>query len=245
MRRRSLIESYALLVCLGMLVCFLVALYFLGYGTIAREAPEYTIYDYTYRSHQTNERYWDYASIGEQRPRPSEEALTAERERSWRAALQLEQRDGTRTVWLCGLGLVVSSVVFCIHWRIARRVRHAERGAESDTIRHPLALASAIVFGLGFCSCCGLAVGWLGGTLQIYRMMFVEERAAVEPILESDVAFRDVTLHERSNGGIYLIGVVPTEPDLDRLRARVERALGERRGKEVMSAVGVTRVARP
>src|SRR4051812_2049955 len=94
MRRRSLLESYALLVCLEMLVCCFVALYYLGLGIIAREAPEYTINRWTYGTHQTNERYWAHANLVDRRPRPPEEALTAERERSWRAELQLERRDG-------------------------------------------------------------------------------------------------------------------------------------------------------
>jgi hypothetical protein len=74
MRRRSLLESYALLVCLLMLICFLVALYYLGLGIIAREAPEYTINLWTYGNHQTNERYWNYANLGKRRPRPPEDA---------------------------------------------------------------------------------------------------------------------------------------------------------------------------
>jgi len=127
MRRWSLLESYALLVCLLMLVCFLVALYYLGLGVIAREAPEYTINSWSYRSHQTNERYWLYASLGDRRPRPPEEALTAERERSWRTELQLERRDGTRSVWMSSFGAVASSVIFLAHWRVARRARRERR----------------------------------------------------------------------------------------------------------------------
>jgi hypothetical protein len=239
MRRWSLLELYALLVCLGMLIWFIVALYFLGYGVVACEAPEYTVNRWDYHSHQTNERYWKYANLGDRRPRLSEDALTAERERSWQAVLLIERRYGTWSMVQSGFGLVVSAVVFWVHWRIARRTRREDREAEGTTAQRPFVLAGAIILVLGSCFSCGLVLGLTTATLVSHRMRYDEECRSVVPILAADPAFTEVELREQSAGGITLSGVVPAEADLERLRGQVARALGERRGKEVTRGVSV------
>jgi hypothetical protein len=239
MQRRTLLESYALLVCLLMLIGFLVSLYYLGRNFVAREAPEYTINSWTYYSHQTNERYLKYARLGDSRPKPSDEAaITAERERSWEAEQQLERRNATRNLLLSGIGAAVTSVVFWIHWRVARRSKRDERGTENVESIRPLILASVAVFGLSCSFCSGLVGGLLISTGGGYSSRYEEEFRAMTPIL-ADPAFGEVEIHARSGGGIYLSGVVQTEPNLERLRAQVARALGERRSNEATGDVQV------
>ncbi len=237
MGRRSLLESYALVACFGMLVCFTAALYFLGHGIIAREAPEYTINRWVYNRHQTNERYWEDTWRWGQKPRPPEATLTAVRERSWRAELQLESRYGTRDIWLSGLGLMVSSAVFWVHWRVARRARRESREARIDVPLRPIVLASAIVFGFGCCFGTGLVGGLMVSEGGNYSSRVEEEWRAVAPVLGSDPAFAGVEIHQRSDGGICLWGTVPTGPDLERLHTQIARVLGEQRGREAMNAV--------
>lgn len=244
MQRRSLLEMYALLACLLTLVCFLVTMYYLGRGIVARQAPESTIGHWAYETHQTNDRYWDRVNLGSRRARPPEEILTTERERSWQAELLFERRDGTRAVRLATAGAVVSLIIFWIHWLIARRARRDERGTELVNLRRPFLLASATVFGLS-CSCgTGLVAGLLAGALAGYRDKFEEEYRAVNPIL-ADPAFAGIEIRPISSGGIELWGVVPTESDVERLRAQVIRALGERRGTEITRGVQARQVVAP
>lgn len=244
MQRRSLLESYTLLVYFLLLVCFLVALYYLGYGIVAREAPEYTISNWTYGSHQTNDRYWKYVSFGDRRPRPPEEALTAERERSWRAEQQLERRNGTRIVWLSSYGAVAAAVVFWVHWRLARRATCEQRGVGSARIHRPLALASVFAVGLSCSFCSGLVGGLAVSAHGGFRSQFEEESRAIAPILAGP-AFAEVEIRERSDGHVELSGVVPTEADLKRLREQVAQTLGERRGEEATRGVQVRLVVGP
>jgi hypothetical protein len=203
--RRSQLESYALFVCVGMLIGSLVALYYLGLGVIACVKPEYTISRWTSGNHQTNERYWKHASFVDSRPRPSEEALTAERERSWQVELQLERREGARMAWMAGYGLVVTSVIFGLHWRVARRARREEKGTESETIRRPLVLAAVTVSGFFGCFCSGLGGGLLFNELSDYRSRFDEESRLLAPILGADPAFAEVEIRPLSSGGAHLI----------------------------------------
>ena len=129
MRRWSLLEAYALSVCLGMLVWFIIASYLFGVGLVAGKIPEFTIDYWTYSEHQSNETFWErrvrFRSPAD--PRPSDDVLTAEREQSWRTALELERRNGLRRAASALFGLAVSSVAFWAHWRIARRARREDR----------------------------------------------------------------------------------------------------------------------
>ncbi|MDY3558524.1 hypothetical protein R5W23_005644 [Gemmata sp. JC673] len=97
---------------------------------------------------------------------------------------------------------------------------------------------------LGMCFGCGLMAGLLGGTRKAYHLRYLEEREAVAPILKADPAFAGIELCERSSGGIYLMGEVPTPADVERLRVQVLRTVGEPRSREVMLNVSVRRSRR-
>lgn len=85
----------------------------------------------------------------------------------------------------------------------------------------------------------GLILGALYGSLNTYHLRYLEERAIIAPILAKDPAFAAVEIHERSDGGVWLLGEVPAPEDRERLRTSVTRALGESRSKEVMAGVEV------
>ena len=82
------------------------------------------------------------------------------------------------------------------------------------------------------CFGCGLAYGLLRGTGEAYGRRYDEERDRVVPVLSADPAFARVALGPRSDGGISLSGEVPSQADLDRLRAQVARQVGEPRARE-------------
>jgi hypothetical protein len=90
---------------------------------------------------------------------------------------------------------------------------------------------------LGGCFGLGLFYGLMRGTEEGYRRQYQQERELVEPILAKEPAFAEVAIHRRSNGGIYLLGQVPTAQDYSRLRESVIRAVGEPRAKEILLAV--------
>ena len=79
----------------------------------------------------------------------------------------------------------------------------------------------------------------LSGSRQAYYHRYLEEQEAVAPILQGDPAFVEVELCERSNGGIYLVGTVPTADDMERLCEAIVRSIGEHRAREALDAVSV------
>ncbi len=127
MRRWSLLEFYALVVCLGTLVWFVTALYFLINGVVACNHPELTMNYWTYANHQTNDRYANNVVRSGGRSdsliHRSEEAITADRERSWQVELQIERRDGRRGVGISLFGLIVRSVPVTLAYRSAGQAR--------------------------------------------------------------------------------------------------------------------------
>jgi hypothetical protein len=83
----------------------------------------------------------------------------------------------------------------------------------------------------------GLVLGAMGGNRQAYHLRYLEERELIEPIIASDPTFSEVTIHEKSDGGLYLGGEVPTHSDRARLEQKVNRAIGEKRAHEAISNV--------
>jgi hypothetical protein len=77
----------------------------------------------------------------------------------------------------------------------------------------------------------------MSSTQRKYNEQYHRERELVEPILANDPAFADVRLGQRSSGGIWLEGTVPTERDRSRLREAIVRAVGESRADEILIAV--------
>jgi hypothetical protein len=78
------------------------------------------------------------------------------------------------------------------------------------------------------------------GVQQCYQDQYFRERELIEPILRQPQYSR-VELGQRSNGGIYLVGDVPTRAELDHLREAIVRAVGESRAQEILLAVHARR----
>ena len=85
----------------------------------------------------------------------------------------------------------------------------------------------------------GFALGGIQGERGRYNARYLEERAAVSPAIEKDPAFKAVKIEEKSDGGIWLSGEVPTTADKKRLEQIVARANGENRAHAAVLAVDV------
>jgi len=104
-----------------------------------------------------------------------------------------------------------------------------------------VALLTAVAIGAVFSAA---AIGWLVGAIQgesgAYHRQFLDERAVLDPILNGDAAFAEVTVQEYSGGGAYLLGAVPTQQDQARLHEAVGRAVGTLRSGFVMQGISVS-----
>jgi hypothetical protein len=126
--KKTILEVYAMAVCFGAIICFVITLGIGIYDIIEIAYPEFTLRSYDLTRHQTNDAYW--ASIRNRSdkpgtPRPSEEALTKERLESYRWAIVSERRDGLQSLTRCIIILLINSFIFTIHWIIARRARES------------------------------------------------------------------------------------------------------------------------
>jgi hypothetical protein len=136
-------------------------------------------------------------------------------------------------------GLVVGSIVVLAVGFF--RASIAQKGSEQgDGVFRRLTRIGGTLLALGLCLGSGLVIGLTRGTRDTYHLLYLEERAAIAPVIASDPAFARVEVGERSNGGVELVGGVPTPRDLDRLRGLIVRRLGEHRANEAMLAVGVS-----
>ena len=137
-------------------------------------------------------------------------------------------------------GLVVGSVVVLADGfhRVPVAREGSVRGAWA--FRRPIRIAGGLLV-LGLCFGSGLLIGLLRGTRDTYHLRYLEEREAIAPTIGADSAFARVEVEERSDGGVELVGEVPTPADLDRLRRLMVRRLGEHRADEAMLAVGMSR----
>lgn len=100
--------------------------------------------------------------------------------------------------------------------------------------------------GLGLAAVAALsfAVGLIAGELHANYMtklsLFRRERTVIRQVLAGDPAWRHIHLEFTTpHGTAYLHGSVPTQADLDRLRTRVEHAVGAAESEDRFSLIGV------
>jgi len=126
--KKSLLEIYALAVCFATIVCFVISLGVALYSVVEIANPEFTMNSYQYNRYQSNDAYWlsrvdDYRNKEKEMQRPSEDELTKQRQEGYRLAIISEKRDGFQGLTKTAIILLIDTVVFLIHWRIARRAR--------------------------------------------------------------------------------------------------------------------------
>jgi hypothetical protein len=117
---RSLIQIYALAVCFATLMCFVVALGIAIYDAIQIAAPGFTaVY---YEPYYSNDAYRQYFPNTEGK---SDDEITRAREQAFDTALHAERRGAMQSAIFAFIILVIDTVVFAVHWRIAKRAQPA------------------------------------------------------------------------------------------------------------------------
>ena len=129
--KKTGLEIYALAVCFVAIVCLVIASGVALYSAVEIAAPQFTMSGYNYNQYQSNDAFWtscgpgirSCASGGKNRERPTESELTNLRNTAFASALATEQRDGAQTLLKSAIFLLVATVIFTIHWYLAKRVR--------------------------------------------------------------------------------------------------------------------------
>lgn len=127
--KKSLIEIYALAVCFVCAAVFTIFVSIGIYSVFEITNPEFTMSSYEYDRHYNNERFLEHklSTLSKDHDTPyatmSQAELTAARERSFQAALDKERRSGRQSVARALIAVLMLSLMFGIHWVIAKRAR--------------------------------------------------------------------------------------------------------------------------
>jgi hypothetical protein len=131
--RTSLYEGYIFLVTLASMAGALVCVFGGLYAAIGVGQPDWVMRDHAWALHQSNDRYWEFtgrrhepdSSWSNKSARPPEDELTRRRLESLEVERGSVRRDSWAALVMFGAGLLVSLVMFAIHWRLARTFRPA------------------------------------------------------------------------------------------------------------------------
>jgi hypothetical protein len=121
--KRSLLEIYALGVCFVTLICFAIALGVGLYDVVEIVNPEFTLSDWEFEKHQTNEKFL--ASWSKEKPIPPEDQVTALRKQSYAVAVEAERRSALQSLVMVAIIILIDIVIFLLHWRLGGRARQA------------------------------------------------------------------------------------------------------------------------
>ena len=106
-------------------------------------------------------------------------------------------------------------------------------------MRRAILLTVGILLAMVCTSVVSFGVGFVLGERKAQHRQFLEESELMAPVLSSDPAFANLTIHENASGGVFFAGGVRTDEDLERLRREVTRALGGARAKFVTHGLHV------
>ncbi len=132
--KRTVIEIYALLVCFGAMACLSINTGLVIYDVVSLVKPSLIINDYQYKNHQNNNNYWQHQlsrsntikindstlnpKKNEQNiKRPLESKLTQQRLNSYQSVIEAEKRNVIKGLISELIVILVSLVLFFIHWR--------------------------------------------------------------------------------------------------------------------------------
>jgi hypothetical protein len=139
--RRTLVEIYALAVCFFSVACFVITLGVALYDLVEIAAPTFTLNTHDYGRHQSDQAFLESGGTTtriirvqdgervEEIKQPTDNAdLAKKREESFQRVLVAEQRSATQSLVRAAIILAIASLVFLIHWRLAR---YSQRGADA------------------------------------------------------------------------------------------------------------------
>lgn len=123
-----IVRIYSLAICFLCVAVLLVALPIFAMGSIQSLSPESTIRSYYFERLRDNDKYWEasYRHKEGEVERPSEEALTMQRENELESALKVERRDGVRLIQSTLMFILTSILFYVLHWRLYKRVEYAK-----------------------------------------------------------------------------------------------------------------------
>ena len=127
--KKSLIEIYALAICFITVACFVVTFGFALWDVVEFTVPEFTINQHQYEPHQTDDSYLEHISRRSQykgdnaEPLPSGEELTKAKEKSYGLIISSEKRSALQDFFQKLIIILVDTIAFFIHWRIAGKAR--------------------------------------------------------------------------------------------------------------------------
>ncbi len=116
---RNYVGIYAVAVCFIAAVVLSVTLAKSIYNVLEISAPEITMRGHVYDRFQSNERFL--RSWPEGRPVPDAAEAKRLREEGYRIAVASEKRSGIQGLINSLISLVVTGILFFIHWRLVRR----------------------------------------------------------------------------------------------------------------------------
>lgn len=128
--KKTILEIYALAVCFFTVACLVVVCGMALWNLVEIAAPEFTITNYQFDCHQSDEAYRDCQSGNLKYTRkespvafPEGEALTSERLSAYDSVLKAERRSALQSLVKKFIVILVSAAVFFAHWRLARHAR--------------------------------------------------------------------------------------------------------------------------
>ena len=122
--KKSILEIYALLVCVITLVWALVALGVGIYDCVKIAAPRLTVASYTYSKYLSNEHYRETCCTNKDSiANLTENEVTAKRVEGLQITLDEEQRSGVQSLIQSSIALLLNICVFFVHWKLAQRAR--------------------------------------------------------------------------------------------------------------------------
>lgn len=132
--KKTLLEIYALLVCLFSLACFALFLGIAVWNCVSIVNPEFTLDNRTWEAHQSDAAYSKYlveqhkytSDVKEYRPTQGSD-LTFERQSSYAQAIRAESRRALQDFVQKLIILLISMLAFGVHWKIASGARYEER----------------------------------------------------------------------------------------------------------------------
>jgi hypothetical protein len=121
MKKKTLLELYALVVCFATLTCFTVSLGIFSYDLVRLANPAFTLSGHQFNRHQSNEAFKGTCSSSE--VSDSDEEQTKLRLESYERALAAEKRKGTQSLVYVLIVMLVNVLIFVPHWLIGVRIR--------------------------------------------------------------------------------------------------------------------------
>jgi len=129
--KKTILEIYALVVCLLALICLVTALGIAGWNTIGLISPDFTLNRYAWESHQSDESYkqslikqHQYSRDSQTYSPPAGEELFIQRKQSYAQVIRIEQRDSLQWLVQSFIIILIVLAVFIVHWKLAAKARN-------------------------------------------------------------------------------------------------------------------------